>query len=110
MLFALEVDYTAEAMSALIRNPVDRSKALAKMVEGTPTKVVGWYATSGGDKLGALIIYDVADEMTFTAILDVARASAAFSSIRSTRLLTGEEARQGLIQAQEVQKLYQPPK
>jgi uncharacterized protein with GYD domain len=109
MLFALMADYTPEAMKALIRDPVDRGQVLSRMLEATRVKVVDFYATSGGDNEGVLVLYNVQEEIDFKATLNIAIASGAFRSVRGIRLLTGEESRQALVQAKEFQNHYQPP-
>jgi uncharacterized protein with GYD domain len=109
MLFLLQAQYTAESMRALIQNPVDRTPAVTAAIESLGGRLTGLWNTSGGDRQGVLIIYDLPDTNSQYALTSTLIASDAVRDITTQRLYTAEEGVKALHAAQNTQKLYEPP-
>jgi uncharacterized protein with GYD domain len=96
--FLTQVAYTTEAWSTLVKNPVDRSKAIRPAIEKLGGKVISGYMTFGDYDL--IVITELPTNTDAAAIAIAAAAGGSIRSIKTTPLLTTEEAMEALKKAQ----------
>lgn len=104
VLFAVRLTYTAKSIQAMIKNPDDREAFARKMTERAGCRLFGWYAappSADNDGWESLVIYEAPDPETHFALLAAAQSSGAFATIKTMRLLTGEQFMQ-VLQGAEV--------
>ncbi len=88
--YLLQVSYSAEAWAAMIKHPQNRIEAVRKSVEklgGTIT--AGWLSFGDHD---VVAIFDMPDNVSAAAFAMAAAAGGACKSVKTTPLLTFEEA------------------
>ncbi|HLY43851.1 MAG TPA: GYD domain-containing protein [Terracidiphilus sp.] len=87
--YLLQVSYTAEALSVLIKKPQDRSGAVGKAIEklGGSLKTI-WFAFGDYDVVG---IMEMPDNVSAAGIALAIGAGGACRSVKTTPLLTIEE-------------------
>jgi uncharacterized protein with GYD domain len=104
-LFMTQFTYTPEAWAALVKRPEDRRQVLADLLEGLGGKLIGfYYAFSEYD---GIIIYEVPDVTTAGAVLLAVVAPGHNKAIKTTALLTVEEAMESMHRVGSVR--YRPP-
>ena len=105
--FMLSCNYSTEAKSALIANPVDRTKAASAAVEAVGGKIHSAFMTFG--EADVIVIYEAPDAVASAALAATLGASGAFSSIKTTALLTMAEGIRALKLSGETKAAYKPP-
>lgn len=101
----IEVSYTPEAWKTLVKNPQDRLEAVRRAVEKSGGKYHGgWFAFG---KYDVIVILDLPDNVAAAANSMAYAAGGACSAVRTTPLLTAEEAVRALKKAGET--AYRPP-
>ena len=105
--FMVSCNYSAESKNALIANPVDRTKAASAAVEAVGGKLHSAFMTFGETDI--IVIYEAPDAIASAALAMTLGASGAFSSIKTTALLTTTEAIKALKLSAETKAAYRPP-
>ena len=104
-VYMTQFAYTPEAWAALIRNPEDRSQVLGDHLEKVGGKLLCfYYAFSEYD---GVAIFEAPDESAAAAALLAVVAPGHDRSIKTTALLTVEQAITGMRQASGLK--YRPP-
>ncbi|MDQ3699681.1 MAG: GYD domain-containing protein [Chloroflexota bacterium] len=104
-MYMTQFAYTPEAWAALVKHPEDRSKVLGRLLEEFGGRLICfYYAFSEYD---GVFIFEAPDETTATAALLAVVAPGHDKSIRTTALLTVEQAVEGMRRANGVR--YRPP-
>jgi uncharacterized protein with GYD domain len=106
-LYMYEAAYTAESLAAQLKNPQNRADAVGRAAcEAVGGKLVGsWYCFGDYD---LIIIADVPNNESMTAIALAIAAGGAVKSAKTTVLMTGDEAVAGMKKAEAVAKIYKP--
>jgi|ERR1700722_10627229 uncharacterized protein with GYD domain len=105
--FMLSCNYSAESKSALIANPVDRSKAAAAAVEAVGGKLHSAFMAFGDTDI--IVIYEAPDAIASAALAMTLGASGTFSSIKTTALLSIPDTIKALKMSAETRGAYKPP-
>ena len=106
-LFMYEGAYTAESLAAQLKNPQNRADAVGRAAcEAVGGKLVGaWYCFGEYD---LVLIVDLPDNESMTAIALAVAAGGALKSAKTTVLMSGAEAVAGMKKAEAVSKVYKP--
>ncbi len=103
--FLVQASYNREGISALIANPQDRAAAIRQMVEGMGGKLESFdYAFGDYD---VVAIGEFPDNITMAAVSMAVSAAGAARNIKTTPLLSVDEAIEAMRKAGSVG--YQPP-
>src|ERR1700676_3342414 len=105
--FMLSCNYSTESKSALIANPVDRTKAASAAVEAVGGKLHSIFLTFGETDI--IVIYEAPDAIASAALAMTLGASGGFSSIKTTALLTTADALKALKMSADTRAAYKPP-
>jgi uncharacterized protein with GYD domain len=90
----IEVAYTPEAWTMLTKNPQNRIEAIRPAVEKLGGKVEnGWFSFGEYD---LIIILDMPDNVGAAAIAMAFAAGGALKTVKTTPLLTAEEAMEAM--------------
>jgi uncharacterized protein with GYD domain len=89
-LYMSQFSYTAEAWSALTQNPEDRSEALRGLAESMGARLLSFHY-SFGDYDGVIMV-EAPDEKAVAAIILAAVSAGHVKAIKTTTLLTVEDA------------------
>src|SRR5919198_5399110 len=104
-VYMTQFAYTPEAWAALVQSPEDRSKVLGELLERMGGRLICfYYAFSEYD---GVAIFEAPDETTAAAALLAVVAPGHDRSIKTTALLTVEQALAGMRKAGGVR--YRPP-
>jgi uncharacterized protein with GYD domain len=103
----LTCNYSTESKNALIANPVDRTKAASAAVEAIGGKLHSAFMTFGETDI--IVIYEAPDAIASAALAMTLGASGAFSSIKTTALLTMDDGVKALKRSAETKGAYRPP-
>ena len=96
-LYMTQFSYTPEAWAALLRIPTDRSEALGRLAEQLGGKLVSLYYAFG-DYDGVIVI-EAPDDVTAAAVVLAAVSPGHVKTVKTTRLLTVEEAMEAMRKA-----------
>ena len=106
-LYMYQAAYTAESWAAQIKNPQNRVETVGKAAcEAVGGKLVGAWLCFGEYDL--VIIADVPNDESMSAIAVAFAAGGGAKASRTTRLLTGEQGVDMLKRAEAVAKVYRP--
>ena len=95
--YLLQASYTPEAWKALIQNPQNRLEAIRPAIERLGGRIVtGWFAFGDYD---ALVITEFPTNVEAAAIAVAIAAGGACKNVKTTPLLSGEEAVQAIKKA-----------
>jgi uncharacterized protein with GYD domain len=100
-------NYSDQAKAALVANPTDRPKAAAAAIEAVGGKLHGAYLTLGESDV--VVIYEVPDTVAAAALAATLATSGAFSSVKTTALLTSAEGIKAFKLSAETKAAYKPP-
>ncbi len=89
-LYMSQFSYTAEAWAALAQNPEDRSEVLRGLAEGMGGRLLSFHY-SFGDYDGVIVL-EAPDEKAAAAMILTAVSAGHIKSIKTTTLLTVEDA------------------
>ena len=104
-VYMTQFAYTPEAWAALVKRPEDRSKVLGALLEQFGGRLICfYYAFSEYD---GVAIFEAPDETAATAALLAIVAPGHDKAIKTTVLLTVEQAMEGMRKAAGVR--YRPP-
>jgi uncharacterized protein with GYD domain len=108
MLFCINAEYTAAALTALRSNPsVNRREAAAQLIEAAGGRIIDMYGTVANGP-GALLIFDVPDPQNATAICGIIKSSGSVENIHLHRLYTMDEIIQVRTKAAAIAGSYKP--
>jgi uncharacterized protein with GYD domain len=88
--FLVQASYTPEAIAAMMQNPEDRTPSVRSLVEKLGGTLLGFWFSLG--EYDALEIYDVPDTISAAAFSFAVSQTGRFKSVKTTPLLTSEEA------------------
>jgi len=89
-LYMSQFAYTPEAWANLTRNPQDRTEAIAEVAKKVGGRLVSLYYSFG--EHDGIVLSDVPDDTSAAALAMAAAAAGHVRSIKTTRLLTAQEA------------------
>ena len=98
--YLVQASYTAEAWATMVERPEDRSVSVRRMVQHAGGHLECFYLAFGEHDV--VTIVDVADNVAAAAIAMAAAAGGGLRSIRTTPLLTPEDALAALGRARTV--------
>lgn len=97
MLSMIQFSYKSEMVGKLIKNPEDRSEAVRKLIEQLGGKLLAFYY-SYGDYDG-VVIAEMPDNTSGLAASMVSVAAGGTSKIKTTILISIEEAKEAMKKA-----------
>ncbi len=95
--YMLQFTYTPETWAALTKNPQDRSKPVAELMQKLGGRLVGLYYCFG--EYDGVVLYEAPDDITATAVSLADTTAGHIKSIKTTRLISVEEAVQAMRKA-----------
>jgi uncharacterized protein with GYD domain len=98
-LYMTQASYTPEAWAALTQNPQDRSEALRGLAESMGGRLLSFHYSFGDYDI--VTMQEAPDDKTAAAILVAAVSAGHLKSIKTTPLLTTEDAMEVLRRAGE---------
>lgn len=98
MLTLIQFSYTAQAMQDLIKNPQDRSKGVKALAEKLGGKMHSFYYTYG--EYDGFAIFELPDSVSTAAAVLAASNPATVSKLKTSVIITMEEAMQAMKKAQ----------
>ena len=104
--YLFQASYTPAAIKTMIDDPQDREAAARPLIEAVGGKLHHLFFCFGKDDLLALI--EAPDDQAMAAAALVVGASGAFSSGRTTKLLTSAEAMASMAAAKTAAESYTP--
>ena len=103
--YLVRLSASADTWAAMIKNPSNRLEANRPVVESMGGKLEGYYFVVGENEIVELI--EMPDEVSMEAITLAILATGAVKSIKTSSLLTAEEAMESMRRAGNVG--YRPP-
>jgi uncharacterized protein with GYD domain len=103
--FMFQASYSGDALSALGKNPEDRTDTVRRLIESVGGRLESFYLCFG--EFDAVCIYEVPDNTAAAAIAIAAGASGSIATSKTTPLLTGDEGREAM--ARSGSAAYSPP-
>jgi uncharacterized protein with GYD domain len=95
--YLVQVSYTSEALSALIAKPQNRTTVVKKSVENLGGTLVGsWMAFGDYD---VILLVEMPNNVSAAALAIAAAGGGSLKSIKTTPLLTAEQAMSALKKA-----------
>lgn len=104
-LSMIQFSYNSETVGKLIKNPENRSIAVGKLIEKLGGKLIAFYYTYGD--YDGIVIADMPDTVSNLATTMAAFAGGGTSKLKTTILITVEEAMAAMKKASGI-KLAQP--
>ena len=98
MLSLIQFSYTAQAAQDLVKNPQDRSKGLNALIEKLGGKMHAFYYTFG--EYDGFAIVELPDNVSALAACLASSNPATISKLKSSIIITMEEAVQAMKKAQ----------
>jgi len=109
MHFCMTAQYTPKALNGILENPkTNRHEAAKKLVEAAGGKLISMYSTAANGP-GVLVIFDVPDPSSASAMSGIVIASGAVHNVSLTRLWTQDEITQVRQKAAQLRGSYTPP-
>jgi len=103
--YMLQAAYTPEAWKAMVKSPQNRMEAIRPVVEKLGGKIEGGWLAFG--EYDVLVICQLPNNASAAAFSMAGAAGGAVKSIKTTPLMTTEEAMEAMRKANGVG--YQPP-
>jgi uncharacterized protein with GYD domain len=103
--YLVQAAYTADAWSTLVGSPQDRSEPVREMVEDAGGSLKAFYLAFGDFDVVAIV--ELPDDATAAAVSIATSAAGAVRAIKTTPLITPEDAVRALAKAKAI--AYQPP-
>lgn len=104
--YLFQASYTPAALKAMVNDPQDREAAARPLIEAVGGKLHHLFFCFGKDDVLALI--EAPDDEAMSAVALAVGASGAFSSGRTTKLLTSAEAMASMAVAKTASGSYTP--
>ena len=95
--YLVQASYTAEALSALMKNPQNRTEVIRKSVENLGGKLVGAWMSFGDQDV--VLIVDMPDHVSAAAIVLASCAGGSLKGTKTTLLFSMEEGLAALKKA-----------
>jgi uncharacterized protein with GYD domain len=95
--YLVQAAYTQEALKALIATPQDRTAVVAKAVKGLGGKLIGSWLSFGDYDI--VFIMEMPDNVSAAALALTAAAGGSLKAIKTTPLMSTEEAKAALKMA-----------
>lgn len=92
--YMIQFAYTTEAWSALIKNPADRSMPVRKLAESLGAEFLALYYCFG--EYDGIVLFEAPDDVTAAAVVLAAGRPGHLKTVKTTKLLTVEEAMQAM--------------
>ncbi|MGI9390906.1 MAG: GYD domain-containing protein [Boseongicola sp.] len=105
-LYMFQARYSVDAFGAMLKEPQDRTAAGAAIVEAAGGKLHALYFCFGDYDVMAII--DAPDDHTMASCAMVLAASGAFSGGKTTKLMSGAEAKSAMEAASGLASSYKP--
>ncbi len=103
--FLVQISYTSEAWSTLIKEPQNRLDSMRPVIEGLGGKIQCSYLVFGDyDVLGIL---EVPDDVSAAALSMAIMAGGAVKNVKTTQLMPWAEGLKAMKQAKSI--VYRPP-
>jgi uncharacterized protein with GYD domain len=96
--YLVQVSYTSEAIAALVKNPQNRTDVVRKSVKKLGGKLIGSWLSFGD--YDVVLIAEMPDNVSAAALAMAASAGGSLKSVKTTPLLTTEEATEAAAKAQ----------
>lgn len=103
--YLIQATFTPEAWAKLVKNPQDRRQAIAPMVEKLGGRLESYWMAFGD--YDSVVIVQAPDNVTAAAFSLAASAGGALKAIKTTPLMTTEEAMEAMRKAANAG--YRPP-
>ncbi|MCH8061598.1 MAG: GYD domain-containing protein [Chloroflexi bacterium] len=103
--YLLGLSASADTWAAMIKDPSNRLEANRPVIESIGGKLEGYYFVVGENEIVELV--DMPDDVSMEAITMAILASGAAKSVKTSTLLTAEEAMEAMRRAGDVG--YRPP-
>ena len=104
-VYMVQLAYTSDAWSNLVKKPEDRAKMARSLAESLNGRNLGSWVAFGEYDLVA--IFDMPDHTAMAALAMAVAAGGAIKDIKTTALMTMDEAVKAMTRAQAVE--YHPP-
>lgn len=105
-MYMFQARYTAAAIKAMVDKPQDREVAARPLVEAVGGTLKNLFFCLGEDDVVAII--EAPDDEAMAAGALAIGASGAFSSGRTTKLMTAQQAMSAMKKAAAAAKVYKP--
>ena len=103
--YMIQVTYNNNAVVDLVKNPQDRSAAIGPLIEGMGGKMHSFDYSFG--EYDVVVIVELPDNVSMAALAMAVSAGGAVGSLKTTVLLSMEEAVEAMRKAGSV--AYRPP-
>ena len=103
--YLIQAAFTPEAWAKLVKNPQDRRQVIAPMVEKLGGRLESYWMAFGD--YDSVVIVQAPDNVTAAAFSLAASAGGALKAIKTTPLMTTEEAMEAMRKAASAG--YRPP-
>jgi len=100
-LSMIQFSYNSETVGKLLKNPEDRSKAVGKLIEKLGGKMLAFYYCYGD--YDGVVIADMPDHVSGLATTMVSYAAGGTTKLKTTVLITVDEAMKAMKKASGVQ-------
>jgi uncharacterized protein with GYD domain len=104
-VYMTQFSYTTEALQAMARNPVDRREALKPLMQAVGGRLIELYYAFGD--YDGVVLYEAPDDAAASAAVLAVVVSGTSTPVKTTKLLTVDEALPALRKARELS--YQRP-
>ena len=103
--YLIQAAFTPDAWAKLVKNPQDRRQAIAPMIEKLGGRLENYWIAFGD--YDSVVIVQAPDNVTAAALSLAASAGGALKAIKTTPLMTSEEAMEAMRKAATAG--YRPP-
>ncbi len=105
--YAIFFSYTPDALSAMIKNPSDRTTAARQVVEGLGGSLESFYWMFG--EYDGIAIFDLPDSVSAAAFSVAVSSTGALSKVTTTELFTSSDQAALIERAKTGVASYTPP-
>jgi uncharacterized protein with GYD domain len=104
-VYMMQMAYTAEAWSSLVKDPEDRAKMARALAEDLGGTNLGFWLSLGEHDVVA--VFELPDQSSAAALAMAVAAGGAVREIKTTPLISPDEAVKAMTRAQTLE--YHPP-
>jgi uncharacterized protein with GYD domain len=105
--YLLQAAYTPEAWAAQLKNPQNRVEIVGELLKRLGGRFESGYLSFG--EYDIVVVMDMPDNVSAAAVSMVASAGGAIKAIKTTPLMTIEEAMAAMRKGDEAASSYRPP-